>query len=989
MAGALDVSENLMSLSHFSENDSVKTVLARRSWGSSRIPRDFDVEAIMFVVLGAVSERALQRIFPSLQRLYESFLIDQTKSVFVAVGLDNFKTDVFRVFLEERLPPSSKRREFVNKFTYVRADCTKGTELSKLPPSSGDRTLFFYSLPPSIRQDAVMRALNETPLMNSWTRLVLQGSDPQTYNVRDSTFLLSEEKLFRIDPFAGSDATRRLVALRFGNRILEPTWNRNHVRSVLFDFSLDVSASKAYPDETFLRDVFVDHIFSLIALVAMERPASRFGDDVRDAKAEVLKAIQTAKPERMVLGRSSINNHSHPTSTFATVVFDIDTNRWRGVPFICRVGKNMDRTRSEVKLLFRTAAGADALWRDQGAALKENELRIRVFPSESATLDLVSNVPGLDTQLKNQRSTLDFLSQAAPYVPDPFERLIYDAMRGRRANFVRKDALLEAFRAIEPALAHATSTTVVHLYSVGDRTGPLASDDLISRTVTGGSGPSSPSLSSLSAAASSSSPLKATSPQMQSIQTHVMHHHHRDCPWLANTDIGSEVWSHATDFSAAREMQLSLRLNFDQMRLLLLAFVREMDAGIKSRNKSECAEAPTIKMLETFVTKLPNGTEEGSFYGLDLGGTNFRVVRFELVRGQAAKKVQEVSYRIPDDCKHGSTSDVLFDFTADCVAQVAGGKGDDDGSSPAVFGFTFSFPTLQETLSTGRLITWTKGWTTHGVVNEEISGLFKAALVRKGIRGEVAALINDTVGTLAARARDNHDVRVGVILGTGTNAAFQDPSTGSVVNTEWGGFGSFYKVPALPMNVVDREIDKESPNPQEQLFEKMISGYYLGEICRRWLWRLYEAKELWQSATIRDDVAIGVRDAFSFDSRFTSDVEMDLSEGLDLIRDIEERVLGVAGSSVMDRLMVREVCRAVVERAARLTACAIAAVVHRINLPGTVVAVDGSLFEAHASFKQRLVRALDLLECHCALVLSKDGSGLGAALVAAAASRKD
>jgi hexokinase len=118
-------------------------------------------------------------------------------------------------------------------------------------------------------------------------------------------------------------------------------------------------------------------------------------------------------------------------------------------------------------------------------------------------------------------------------------------------------------------------------------------------------------------------------------------------------------------------------------------------------------------------------------------------------------------------------------------------------------------------------------------------------------------------------------------------------------------------------------------------------------------------------------------------------VELDLSDGLEAIRLVEETVLGVKGSTLHDRIVIRTICRTVAERAARLTACAIAAVVHRINIPGTVVAVDGSLFEAHASFRQRLVKALDSLGCHCPLVLSKDGSGLGAALIAAAATHQD
>ena len=190
------------------------------------------------------------------------------------------------------------------------------------------------------------------------------------------------------------------------------------------------------------------------------------------------------------------------------------------------------------------------------------------------------------------------------------ERLVYDAMRGRRANFVRKDALLEASRILQPLLVAKPTVT----YPISSRLGPQASDDLIAKTVlTGGGG----------------------------------------CPWVGKAYNLDDVWSRAIDFSVAREMQLSLRLNFDQMRLLLRAFTKEMERGIASRTLKDIEDVSTIKMLETFVNKLPNGTEEGIYYGLDLGGTNFRVVKFELVPGRFARRVQERSWKIPEQCKLG------------------------------------------------------------------------------------------------------------------------------------------------------------------------------------------------------------------------------------------------------------------------------------------------------------------------------------------------
>jgi hexokinase len=200
--------------------------------------------------------------------------------------------------------------------------------------------------------------------------------------------------------------------------------------------------------------------------------------------------------------------------------------------------------------------------------------------------------------------------------------------------------------------------------------------------------------------------------------------------------------------------------------------------------------------------------------------------------------------------------------------------------------------------------------------------------------------------------------------------------------THVAGFGS-QKPGVLPFTEADRAIDVASPNPGAQWFEKMISGYYLGEVTRRLLERLAEAGELWAGKVKRSKVSA----PYSFDSRQASDVECDESDDLHLVREIEAAVWGVSGSSLPDRRLVQTVCRLVTERAARLTAAAIAAVVVQIDQTDPVtVAFDGSLYEAHSSFRGRLEGALELLGCRVRLKLSKDGSGLGAALVAAAAS---
>lgn len=240
--------------------------------------------------------------------------------------------------------------------------------------------------------------------------------------------------------------------------------------------------------------------------------------------------------------------------------------------------------------------------------------------------------------------------------------------------------------------------------------------------------------------------------------------------------------------------------------------------------------------------------------------------------------------------------------------------------------------------------------------------------------------------------------KIGIILGTGTNGCYLEKCSNikkinwpdqeelMVINMEWGGYGS-NKSGLLPMTRFDYALDEKSTNPKQQWFEKMISGFYLGEICRLILLDLHARKEIWAGTkTLKPSV---VNDLSSKD---ISDVESDVSSELNFVVSVvEERVFGVTNSTMKDRLLFQSVCILVVERAARLSACAIAATVLQImsydgGADYMTVAVDGSVYENHYSMRKRLENALSLLGCRVKLVLSKDGSGKGAALIAAASS---
>jgi hexokinase len=196
------------------------------------------------------------------------------------------------------------------------------------------------------------------------------------------------------------------------------------------------------------------------------------------------------------------------------------------------------------------------------------------------------------------------------------------------------------------------------------------------------------------------------------------------------------------------------------------------------------------------VTSTPKGTETGTYLALDLGGTNLRVCQITFL-GSGDLQVKSESYEISKSLKTGDACD-LFDFIADCINQFLIDTGYGHSSSIPL-GFTFSFPVDQTEIDKGVLVRWTKGFSAWGAIGKDIVKMLREALERKNVSVRVVALINDTVGTLLAHAYKNPATMIGVIFGTGTNAAYVErldnirkiskigPGN-MIINMEWGAF---------------------------------------------------------------------------------------------------------------------------------------------------------------------------------------------------------
>ncbi|CAF3596132.1 unnamed protein product [Adineta steineri] len=442
------------------------------------------------------------------------------------------------------------------------------------------------------------------------------------------------------------------------------------------------------------------------------------------------------------------------------------------------------------------------------------------------------------------------------------------------------------------------------------------------------------------------------------------------------------------------------QLSEEQLRRVMANLNTEMTNGLKSNDHTDKND---LAMFPTYVHYGPNGQETGEYLVVDLGGSNFRVSHV-IIEGRNRLRLNNKIFLIPHSLLLGE-GEKLFDYIAECLQRFI----DDNKLALSKsldykfdLAFTFSFPCNQTSLRQATLVSWTKGFSCTGVVDNDVVLLLQQAIDRrKGLKVQVVALVNDTVGTLMACNSIYRDCKAGVILGTGINACYFENldnvlkwkdeqnqiAKQVVINTEWGALGKNGCLDFI-RTTIDRELDSSSSTPQQQIFEKMISALYLGEIVRLIIIELVQRSILWpgrmhKTPSLRSDYNIFLILRGSFYAKHVADIECDTTEDLSVTSSILTSI-GIHNPTYDDCYIIREVCKTVSLRAAKLTAAAIAVLINRLNQPSVTVGIDGTLFRHHEKFKKNLTRTLNRLvpRTH-RLVLSEDGSSKGSALVAA------
>lgn len=349
--------------------------------------------------------------------------------------------------------------------------------------TKGNR-LFYLSTPPSTFTPVVdclgdRGLLTKGYKLDPWARVVIEkpfGYDLESAQQlnRDLYERLVEEQIFRIDHYLGKELVQNLLVLRFANTIFEPVWSHQFVDHVQITVAESVSADDRagyYDKSGALRDMVQNHIFQLMALCAMEAPASLDAKSIRDEKVKVFKSVRPIPPGRVAhytirgqyeagkteeeetkgyLKAKGVDPESK-TETFAALKLYIDNWRWNGTPFYIRTGKCLPSKVSEIAVRFRRPPMT--LFQKQcESAVYPNDLVIHVAPDAGISLRVNGKVPGNSLNIKSVAFEFDYADTFQKEPPEAYERLIADAMAGDQALFIRGDEAEAAWTVIDPIL---------------------------------------------------------------------------------------------------------------------------------------------------------------------------------------------------------------------------------------------------------------------------------------------------------------------------------------------------------------------------------------------------------------------------------------------------------------------------------------------------------------------------------------------------------
>ncbi|XP_065216234.1 hexokinase-like [Planococcus citri] len=428
-----------------------------------------------------------------------------------------------------------------------------------------------------------------------------------------------------------------------------------------------------------------------------------------------------------------------------------------------------------------------------------------------------------------------------------------------------------------------------------------------------------------------------------------------------------------------KEMFAPFKLSNETLCSIMNRLLTSINQGL---SKDTHTNAP-VKCYQTYIYDFPTGDETGKFLAIDFGGANFRILVITLEKGRSYK-VDSRTYVFPDEKLEGN-ADEFFDYIVECLRTFR--EELNLGEEKLPLGFCFSFPVQQKSLNSGILTRWSKRFNIKGAVGKDVGELFQKALERQNMIIRPFAILNDTTGCLLSCSWSEPTCRVGVIIGTGTNACYYEKrenielyngkpdKPGMVINTEWGNFGADGSLNDI-ITEFDRQLDTGSLRPGSETFEKMVSVMYVCELIRLSIVKCTEMKYLFGGEVVQT-----LKNKGSFLPDYLYSIEnddADLRKTMGLFESLKcEHV------SIQDCVNVRYITHTICKRSAHLLSAAIATIINKMSVTPSVVGIDGGFYRNHSKYSEMItekIRCMINPNIQFSLVLSEDGSGRGAAL---------
>ncbi len=394
------------------------------------------------------------------------------------------------------------------RLSYARIDFTDAAALKEFGSAIDGNAVFYLAVPARFFSPAV-EALGRAGLTEekngAFRRVVIEkpfGTDLQSARELNSRILavLKEEQIFRVDHFLGKETVQNILAMRFGNVIFEPIWHRDYIDNIQITAAetVTVESRAAFYEATgALRDMVPNHLFQLLAMVAMEPPASFAPEKVRTAKQTLFESIVPVRPEDVVRGQYAAGTvRGRPvaayrdspgvaadsdTETYVAMKLEVRNWRWAGVPFYLRTGKAMSNRIAEIVIEFRLPPLTLFPSADHAHAPPPNRVILNVQPVQGVTICFGAKKPGPEMRLVDVQSRFRYPDF---FVREPnvgYETLLYDCLCGDATLFQRADNIETAWAAVEPVLENwQAERTAPELYDAGSA-GPRGADELLAR----------------------------------------------------------------------------------------------------------------------------------------------------------------------------------------------------------------------------------------------------------------------------------------------------------------------------------------------------------------------------------------------------------------------------------------------------------------------------------------------------------------------------